>query len=91
LDPDSVSSRQRSGNRIDWWCKEPEYRVAFREVVHPTRESSDRALPGKSMKRKAHRLAAAKVEEVPRNDDRTIPLASDSSKYFRVNTLCQFS
>lgn len=51
-------------------CQEQaEHRVVFGEVVHPTGEPADGALPGESVEGDIDYLAAANGQEVCRDED----------------------
>jgi hypothetical protein len=61
--------------------------MLFREIVDTTGKATDGPLPGKPVERDVNRLAAADVEEIRRNEDRTTSATVDCRNYPGINGL----
>ena len=72
----SVEAQLSGGRR-----EQTEYRVLFREVVHPAGQAAYRSFPGEPVQGKIDRFTAAEVQEVARNEHGATSPPVDAGKY----------
>jgi hypothetical protein len=87
LETGAVAAGERLSDGFGGWLEWAEYRVLFREVVHSSGEAANRSLSREAMQNSVHRLPAADVQEIRRNEHGTTTTATNCGNYPRINAL----